>query len=116
MQKLFNRLDSMAQQYLNEINIYTKKYIDQKYHNQMMKPGSPISAGCPQVYVLDPVQGYKVFCEGRLITLQPVSESEPVKSLHEQVRHLFHEPGRQRFLSQVTKRRRYLYPILTAKL
>jgi thiol-disulfide isomerase/thioredoxin len=80
-------LDSMAQTYLNEINLYTKQYID----------GNLTSLVClvalyqqvaPNVYVLNPARDMKYYVkvDSALSVLYP--GYEPVTSLHEQVQNL----------------------------
>lgn len=86
-EKLILSLDSMAQQYLNEINVYTKKYIDDNL-TSMASLVALYQQVAPRVYVLNPVKDIKYFVkvDSSLSALYP--ESEPVKALHEQVQTL----------------------------
>ena len=92
MSKVVQSLDSMAQQYLNEINIYTKKYIDQNIKS-MISLKALYQQVAPKIYVLDPVKDIKYFVkvDSSLYSLYP--ESEPVKALHEQVQILVSRVG-----------------------
>jgi thiol-disulfide isomerase/thioredoxin len=85
--KIIQTLDSTVQVYLKEINTYTKKYIDQNI-NSLISLVALYQQVAQQVYVLDPVQdiGYFVKVDSSLYKQYP--ESEPVKSLHEQVQAL----------------------------
>lgn len=77
-------LDSLAQNYLTEINTYTKNFIDQN-------PASLVSLYAlyqqvaPSVYIMHPARDIKYFqkVDSSLSLLYP--DYEPVKSLHEQV-------------------------------
>jgi peroxiredoxin len=87
LQKVIQSLDSMAQQYLNEINVYTKRYIDDNIKS-LVSLVALYQQVAPQVYVLDQVKdlNYYVKVDSSLFSLFP--ESEPVKALHEQVQSL----------------------------
>ncbi|HUX55369.1 MAG TPA: TlpA disulfide reductase family protein [Bacteroidales bacterium] len=80
-------LDSMAQSFLNEINIYTKTYIDEN----LLSLASLIALYqqvAPNVYVLNPTKdlNYFIKVDSSLSLLYP--DYEPVSSLHEQVQEL----------------------------
>jgi thiol-disulfide isomerase/thioredoxin len=90
--KVVQTLDSMRRQYIKEINVYTKRFIDENINSmvtlvalyQQVEPGS---------YVLDPVKdiGYFIKVDSSLFRLYP--GSEPVKALHEQVQQLVSQVG-----------------------
>jgi thiol-disulfide isomerase/thioredoxin len=92
MSKVVQSLDSMAQQYLNEINIYTKKYIDQNIKS-MISLKALYQQVAPQVYVLDPVKDIKYFVKVDSSLFSRYPESSLVKSLHEQVQILISRAG-----------------------
>jgi thiol-disulfide isomerase/thioredoxin len=85
--KLVERLDSLAQTYLGEINIYTKKYIDDNL-TSLVSLVALYQQVAPSVYVLDPAKdiNYFVKVDSSLFSLYP--DYEPVTSLHEQVKEL----------------------------
>ena len=80
-------LDSIAQIYLNEINSYTKTYID-KNLTSLVSLVALYQQVAPNVYVLNPSMDLKYFVkvDSSLSILYP--EYEPVTSLHEQVQEL----------------------------
>ena len=80
-------LDSIAQIYLNEINSYTKNYID-KNLTSLVSLVALYQQVAPNVYVLNPAKDLKYFVkvDSSLSLLYP--EYEPVTSLHEQVQEL----------------------------
>jgi thiol-disulfide isomerase/thioredoxin len=90
--KVIATLDSMAQQYLTEINIYTKRYIDENL-SSLISLVALYQQVAPQVYVLDPVKDIKYFVkvDSSLFSMYP--DSPPVKSLHEQVQTLVSQTG-----------------------
>jgi thiol-disulfide isomerase/thioredoxin len=92
MSKVVQSLDSMAQKYLNEINIYTKKYIDQNLKS-MISLVALYQQVAPNVYVLDPVRDIKYFVKVDSSLYSRYPESAPVKSLHEQVQALISQAG-----------------------
>lgn len=87
LSKVIESLDSIAQQYLNEIHLYTKRYIDENLKS-MISLAALYQRVAPQVYVLDPTKDLRYFVkvDSSLFSLYP--ESGPVKSLHEQVQAL----------------------------
>ena len=97
MSKVVQSLDSMAQQYLNEINIYTKKYIDQNIKS-MISLAALYQQVAPNVYVLDPVRDIKYFVKVDSSLYSQYPESAPVKALHEQVQSLISRAGATAFL------------------
>lgn len=78
-------LDSMAQAYLNEINAYTKNYIDENL-TSLVSLVALYQQVAPRVYVMNPVNdlAYFIKVDSTLSILYP--EYEPVKALHEQVK------------------------------
>jgi thiol-disulfide isomerase/thioredoxin len=90
--KVVQTLDSTRQQYLNGINTYTKKYIDENI-NSLVSLVALYQQVEPRIYVLDPVKdiNYFIKVDSSLSRLYP--ESEPVKALHEQVQQLISRVG-----------------------
>lgn len=80
-------LDSIAQTYLNEINLYTKSYIDENLKS-LVSLVALYQQVAPNVYVINPSRDLKYFVkvDSSLSILYP--EYEPVTSLHEQVQEL----------------------------
>lgn len=80
-------LDSMAQNYLNEINTYTKAYIDANV-TSLASLVALYQQVAPNVYVLNPSKdmNYFVKVDSSLSLLYP--DYEPVTSLHQQVKEL----------------------------
>jgi thiol-disulfide isomerase/thioredoxin len=95
--KVVQTLDSMKQQYLNGINIYTKKYIDGNI-NSLVSLVALYQQVEPRSYVLDPVKDLHYFTkvDSSLFKLYP--QSEPVKALHEQVQQLVSQVGESALL------------------
>jgi thiol-disulfide isomerase/thioredoxin len=87
LSKVQDSLAKTADSYLNEINIYTKKYIDQNIRS-LVSLVALYQQVAPQVYVMNPVKdlNYFVKVDSTLFGLYP--GSEPVKALHEQVQTL----------------------------
>jgi peroxiredoxin len=90
--KVEQTLDSMARQYLNAINIYTKRYIDENIKS-LISLVALYQQVAPQVYVLDPVKDIKYFIKVDSSLFIKYPESAPVKSLHEQVQSLVIRAG-----------------------
>jgi thiol-disulfide isomerase/thioredoxin len=80
-------LDSTANIYLNEINLYTKSYIDENI-NSLVSLVALYQQVAPRVYVLNPSNDIKYFLkvDSALSSLYP--QYEPVTALHEQVQKL----------------------------
>lgn len=95
---VMERLDSLAQSYLNEINLYTKKYIDENI-------GSPVCLVAlyqqiaPEQYVLKPEKDYKYFTKVDSSLFPKYPDYEPVKSLHEKVMILISDLKNKELLS-----------------
>lgn len=90
--KVVQTLDSMAQQYLNAINIYTKKYIDGNIKS-LISLVALYQQVAPQVYVLDPVKDISYFVKVDSSLYSQFPESAPVIALHEQVQALISKTG-----------------------
>jgi thiol-disulfide isomerase/thioredoxin len=80
-------LDSMAQNYLNEINSYTKTYIDENL-TSLVSLVALYQQVAPNVRIMNPARDLKYFVkvDSSMSILYP--EYEPVTSLHEQVQEL----------------------------
>jgi len=80
-------LDSMAQAYMNQINSYTKSYIDNNL-TSLVSLVALYQQVAPNVYVLNPARDLKYYVkvDSSLSILYP--EYDPVISLHEQVKNL----------------------------
>jgi len=85
--KIMESLDSLANIYLNEINLYTKDYID-KNITSLVSLVALYQQVAPSAYVLNPANDFKYFVkvDSALSILYP--EYEPVTSLHGQVQEL----------------------------
>jgi peroxiredoxin len=81
---VMERLDSMAQLYLNEINTYTKKYIDENI-SSLVSLVALYQQVAPGEYILHPRKDLKYYIkvDSSMWNLYP--DYEPVISLHEQV-------------------------------
>jgi peroxiredoxin/uncharacterized protein YlaN (UPF0358 family) len=81
---IMERLDSLAQGYLNEINLYTKKYIDENI-TSLVSLVALYQQVAPGENILNPQKDldYYVKVDSSMWLLYP--DYEPVKSLHEQV-------------------------------
>jgi thiol-disulfide isomerase/thioredoxin len=90
--KVIKTLDSMAQQYLNGINTYTKKYIDENI-NSLISLVALYKQVAPRLYVLDPVKDLNYFMKVDSSLFRQYPESTPVKALHEQVQQLVSQAG-----------------------
>jgi peroxiredoxin len=94
-------LVSMAQSYLNEINIYTKKYIDENI-NSLVILVALYQQVAPGEYILHPEKDLKYFIrvDSSLSSLYP--DYEPVKSLHAQVQEMVSNINSQDLKSPVS--------------
>lgn len=77
-------LDSMAQTYLDEINSYTKDYID-KNLTSLVSLVALYQQVAPNVYVLNPTNDYEYYVKVDSSLFIKYPEYDPVVSLHEQV-------------------------------
>ncbi len=85
--KLIESLDSLANVYLDEINTYTKKYIDDNL-TSLVSLVALYQQVAPSVYVMNPAKDMRYFLkvDSSMFSLYPTYE--PVVSLHEQVKEL----------------------------
>ncbi len=84
---IMESLDSLAQTYLNEINSYTKTYIDNNL-TSLVSLVALYQQVAPTVYVMNPTQDYRYFLKVDSSMFQLYPDYEPVISLHEQVQDL----------------------------
>ncbi len=84
---VMDRLDSIAQIYLTEINFYTKKYIDQNL-NSLVSLVALYQQVAPGEYILHPEKDLKYFQKVDSSLMLNYPDYEPVKSLHEQVQEM----------------------------
>jgi peroxiredoxin len=84
---IMERLDSLAQNYLNEINLYTKNYID-KNLTSLVSLIALYQQVAPNVYVLNPTKDYKYYIKVDSSMSRLYPDYEPVTSLHQQVQEL----------------------------
>jgi thiol-disulfide isomerase/thioredoxin len=80
-------LDSIAQTYLDDINTYTKSYID-KNLTSLISLIALYQQVAPNVYVLSPAKDYKYYLKVDSALSLLYSGYEPVKTLHAQVKQL----------------------------
>lgn len=80
-------LDSIAQTYLDDINSYTKSYID-KNLTSLVSLIALYQQVAPNVYVLSPARDYKYYLKVDSALSLLYSDYEPVKTLHTQVKQL----------------------------
>lgn len=85
--KLIQSLDSLANSYLEEINAYTRKYIDDNIKS-LVSLVALYQQVAPRVYVMNPEKDLKYFLkvDSSMTSLYP--DYEPVVSLHEQVKEI----------------------------
>jgi thiol-disulfide isomerase/thioredoxin len=97
---VMERLDSMAQLYMDEINEYTRNFIDENI-NSLVSLVSLYQQVAPGEYILDPQEDidYFIKVDSSLWLLQP--DYEPVKSLHEQVGELISVAAEQDSFSHI---------------
>lgn len=81
---LIDSLDNLAQDYLNEINSYTKKFIDDNI-NSLVSLVALYQQVAPNVYVLDPERDIVYFSKVDSSLYSQYPEYEPVITLHKQV-------------------------------
>jgi peroxiredoxin len=83
--QLMDSLDSMAQGYLNEINAYTKQYIDSNIHS-LVSLLALYQQVAPGVNVIDPARDSKYFAKVDSSMFRQYPDYGPVMTLHEQVK------------------------------
>jgi thiol-disulfide isomerase/thioredoxin len=84
---VINSLDSIAQACLDDINSYTKSYIDKNLAS-LVSLIALYQQVAPNVYVLSPSKDYKYYLKVDSSLSLLYSNYEPVKTLHEQVKQL----------------------------
>ena len=84
---LMETLDSLAQLYLNDINSYTKDYIDNNL-SSLVSLIALYQQVAPNVYVLSPSKDLQYFIKVDSSLSLNYPEYEPVTALHEQVKEL----------------------------
>jgi Thiol-disulfide isomerase and thioredoxins len=84
---VMDRIDSIAQNYLTEINSYSKKYIDQNL-NSLVSLVALYQQVAPGEYILHPEKDLKYFQKVDSSLFLNYPDYEPVKSLHEQVQEM----------------------------
>lgn len=87
LDKLMDSLDSIARNYLNDINSYTKDYID-KNINSLVSLVALYQQVAPGVSVLDYVKDWKYFAKVDSSLYPRYPDYEPVTTLHRQVEEL----------------------------
>ena len=85
--QLVESLDSLAQNYLEQINTYTKKYIDENI-TSLASLVALYQQVAPSVYVLNPSKDMKYFVkvDSSMFSMYPTYD--PVVGLHEQVKEI----------------------------
>lgn len=85
--ELVESLDSMAQSYLNEINLYTKKYIDDNI-SSLVSLVALYQQVAPSVYVMNPSKDMNYFLkvDSSMFSMYPTYD--PVVGLHDQVKEI----------------------------
>ncbi|MBP1665561.1 MAG: resA 4, partial [Bacteroidetes bacterium] len=97
---IMDRLDSIGQACLNDINSYTKNYIDENL-TSLVSLAALYQQVAPGEYILDPQKDLKYYIrvDSALSLLYP--DYEPVKTLHEQVQNLVADIQSQNLISPV---------------
>jgi peroxiredoxin len=98
---VMERLDSIAQIYLTEINSYTKKYIDENL-NSLVSLVALYQQVAPGEYILHPEKDIKYFLKVDSSLWLNYPDYEPVKSLHEQVLEMNSVPAAGKEISPVS--------------
>jgi thiol-disulfide isomerase/thioredoxin len=80
-------LDSIAQTYLDDMNSYTKSYIDRNI-TSLVSLIALYQQVAPNVYVLSPSKDFRYYIKVDSALSLLYSDYEPVKTLHEQVKQL----------------------------
>lgn len=81
---LINSIDSLSQGYLDEINQYTKQYID-KNINSLVSLVALYQQLAPRVYVMDQTRDFEYFARVDSSLYRQYPDYEPVQTLHRQV-------------------------------
>jgi peroxiredoxin/uncharacterized protein YlaN (UPF0358 family) len=91
---VMDRLDSMAQGYLNEINLYTRKYIDENI-TSLVSLVALYQQVAPGEYILHPEKDLRYFIKVDSSMWMRYPDYEPVISLHEQVAEMISLAGKR---------------------
>ncbi|MCJ7448341.1 MAG: AhpC/TSA family protein [Bacteroidales bacterium] len=99
---IMDSLDSLAQTYLNAINAYTKKYIDDNL-TSLVSLVALYQQVAPGEYILHPEKDIKYFVkvDSSMSLLYP--DYEPAISLHEQVQELISDVRAQDLISPISQ-------------
>jgi len=97
---VMDRLDSLAQIHLNELNTYTKEYID-KNLNSLVSLVALYQQVAPGQFILHPEKDLDYFIKVDSSLSLQYPDYEPVKSLHEQVQGLKSDINAQKLKSPV---------------
>ncbi len=92
--RIIDSLDNLANGYLDEINTYTKKYIDDNL-SSLVSLVALYQQVAPNVYVLHPEKDLPYFAKVDSSLFDQYPEYEPVKSLHEQLQEFTAKTGSQ---------------------
>jgi len=98
LSSVIDSLDNLSQTYLNEINSYTKKYINENL-SSLVSLVAIYQQVAPNVYVLDPGKDLKYFVRVDSSLFSQYPEYELVVSLHKKVMELVASSEDQRFKS-----------------
>jgi thiol-disulfide isomerase/thioredoxin len=98
--EVMEKLDSLAQTHLDELNMYTKEYIDNNL-NSLVSLVALYQQVAPGEYILHPEKDLKYFIRVDSSLSLQYPDYEPVKSLHEQVRGLKSDIDGQKLKSPV---------------
>ncbi|HEX2976909.1 MAG TPA: TlpA disulfide reductase family protein [Bacteroidales bacterium] len=83
--EIMDSLDSLAQGYMNELNAYTKQYIDSNI-NSLVSLVALYQQVAPGVYVLDPSRDWKYYAKVDSSMFRLYPDYDPVITLHDQVK------------------------------
>jgi thiol-disulfide isomerase/thioredoxin len=85
--EVIDSLNNLAQNYLDEINAYTKKYIDDNI-SSLASLMALYQQVAPNVYVLDPGEDLRYFIKVDSAMYSQYPDYDPVISLHQQIQEL----------------------------
>jgi peroxiredoxin len=87
LKRVTDSLDVVAESYLNEINSYTKEYIDRNL-NSLVSLIALYQQVAPNVFVLNANKDYKYYLKVDSVLSRAYPDYEPVATLHEQIKQL----------------------------
>jgi len=99
---VMDRLDSLAQTYLNEINSYTKNYIDDNL-TSLVSLVALYQQVAPGEYILHPQKDIRYFVKVDSSMSLHYPDYEPVISLHQQVQALLSDVRSQSLISPISQ-------------